>query len=61
MNNAINSNGVARDHGAENRRARKPSRFGWIFDEAILQGLLVVGVVFALVSGALSVGNSPIA
>jgi len=44
----------------DNRNARKSSRFGWLFDECILQFLLLVAVVAALVDGALSLGvNGP--
>ncbi|HEX7082288.1 MAG TPA: hypothetical protein VF329_14870 [Gammaproteobacteria bacterium] len=39
------------------RQGRKPSRFGWLFDEAIFQALLLVAVLVALADGVSSVNN----
>jgi hypothetical protein len=43
------------------RETRKPSRFRWLLDESIFQGLLLAGVVFVLVDGFMSIGRPPIA
>ena len=43
------------------RETRRPSRFRWLLDESIFQALLLVGVVFVLVDGFISIGRPPIA
>ncbi|HEX7082297.1 MAG TPA: hypothetical protein VF329_14915 [Gammaproteobacteria bacterium] len=46
---------------AGKRQAPKRPRFGWLFDESILQGFLLVAVLVALVGGYSSINHIPFA
>ncbi|HEU4620068.1 MAG TPA: hypothetical protein VFV10_18675 [Gammaproteobacteria bacterium] len=39
------------------RQTRKPSRFGWLLDESVFQGFLLVAVLVALIDGLSSVNH----